>query len=222
MFQSRRYEILTGRPVVAAGALVSLLALAIQLAATVRAGEATPDPAPAKTCKKCLIKGYLKARADGDVEKAMGYLHADYMFKDTASGYSADRERARRSMAWDAAVHAKVTYEPLVWEGDVVTGTFIETSDLFTLAGVEPLRFKMRYTFDGDLIREAAFEKLPGSGPSLEEALASCLQWAERRRPDALAKVQPGGKPVYSAETAADWISLLQTWRSETESAAKN
>lgn len=163
-------------------------------------------------CLKCKVKGFVAAHQRGDLEKASGYLADDFTFRVQGDDAVVDRERYLDVLKWDAATGWEVSYEDLVWEGDVVTAVFTETNDVYRLAGAEPRRYRLTFRFDDELMREQVLEPLPSGAPGLDEALRPFLAWASENREDDLARVYRDGRPVYSGSSAATWISLLEDW----------
>ena len=163
-------------------------------------------------CLKCKVKGFVAAHQRGEIEKASGYLADGFAFRVDGGDTAMNREQYLAMLAWDAAAECEVSYEDLVWEGDVVTAVFTETNRVYRLAGVEPRRYRLTFTFENEKMREQVLEPLPSEGPGLDEALRPFLAWATEHRESDLAEVYRDGQPVYTGSSAATWIALLEDW----------
>ena len=172
---------------------------------------------PERTCLKCRVKVIAKTHASGDLDKLLGYLADNYTRVDVATGETVGREAIEAVLEWEIALHGRLTYEDLAWEGSTVTGYFEETNDLYDLLAIEPRRYRMVFTFEGDLLREQRIETLGPDGPDLDEALTPFLAWASGRRSDALARVYRDGRFVYGGPEAERCMELLTVWASEKE-----
>jgi hypothetical protein len=168
-----------------------------------------------RTCLKCRVKVIAKTHASGDLDKLLSYLADDYTRVDVATGETLGREAVEAMLEWEIALHGRFTYDDLSWEGATVTGLFEETNDLYDLLRIEPQRYRMVFTFEGDLLREQRVETLESNGPGLDEAMAPFLDWASGRRADALARVYRDGRFIYGGPEAEGCMELLTDWRSE-------
>ena len=169
-----------------------------------------------KTCLKCRTKMFVKAMRSGNADQVRSYLAADYVFRDATSGTTLDRAGIEQILEWDLVVGSAVSYENLEWVGDTVTGEFTETSSFYELLELEPRRYRMSFRYRDDRIAEQVVEPLPQSGPSFDDALQPFLDWARTAHADELSEIYPDSEFVFTAAAARRWLSLLETWRSET------
>jgi hypothetical protein len=196
----------------AAGLAVVIVALAVTVISPLAAGDDPEGP-----CLKCRVKGLVKSHAAGDLERLLSFLADDYTRVNVATGETVDREVIESVLEWEITLHGRLAYDDLAWDGSTVTGVFEETSDLYDLLGIEPRRYRMVFTFQGDRLREQRVESLASKGPDLDEALTPFLSWASGRHADALAQVYRDGGFVYGAKAARRCRKLMSEWASEKE-----
>jgi hypothetical protein len=194
------------------GIAVCIVIFAAAMISPLAAGED-----PERTCLKCRVKVLVKTHAAGDLEKLRTFLADDYTRVDVGTGEVLGREAIEAVFEWEIALHGRLVYDDLVWEGSTVTGLFEETNDLYEFLGITPRRYRMVFTFEGDRVREQRIETLASEGPGLDEALVPFLAWASDRRADALAQIYEDGRFVYGGPAAERCLELLTDWASERE-----
>jgi hypothetical protein len=164
-------------------------------------------------CHKCAVKTYVNAVNARDVDKAVSLFAETVTLTGPGRETRLDKNGVREMLGWDAATHASVNYEDLVWDGDVVRGSFTERNDFYALLGLAEHRFRLVFRFEDDLIREIRLVPDEASGSTVSDALEPFLAWASSRHPETLETIYPGGEFVYDADSAEKWLALLREWR---------
>ncbi len=99
------------------------------------------------------------------------------------------------------------------WEGDIVTGMFIERNDFYTLLGITERHYRLTFRFENDRIREIRLTPASDSGTRMSEALEPFLDWAGTRHAGVLDEIYPDGHLVFDGQSAEKWLTLLREWR---------
>jgi hypothetical protein len=171
-----------------------------------------PAPAPA-SCHPCAVKTYVDAVNAHDVDRATARLAYEVRLSGPGDEVREGRAAVRERLGWDAATNATFRYDKLKAKGDSVEGLFVERNDVYTLLGVEELRYRLVFSFEGDLIREVRREEIDHPGPTVSEALEPFLAWATAHHPETLDAIYPAGRIAFDADSARKWLTLLREWR---------
>ncbi len=170
---------------------------------------ATPAAAD---CLKCAVKGYVEALNGHDTEQALSFLTEELRFVAPDVDTTLDKPAVRKMLEWDAATDSKVSYEELQWEGDIVSGEFIERNDFYELLGITERHYRLTFRFENDRIQEIRLTPTKDSGPKTSEALEPFLAWAAPRHPAVLEEIYPDGHFVFDGQTAEKWLTLPRKW----------
>jgi hypothetical protein len=158
---------------------ILLAVLTLALLATLMPGATT-----FAGCKKCFIKGYVKAMGEGDLDR-LAASYADRVVLSNPHGQiTLDHQAMSDLLAWEVAAGVTLTASEYEWEGDTVRALFTETSELYELMGVGELTYRVTFDFEGDVIRSVAMEPVAG-GADLYAAFTPVSQWIAMRRADA-------------------------------------
>jgi hypothetical protein len=155
-----------------------IVALGVCLTLTVAAAVSVTAGAG---CKKCQVKGYVKAVNSHDLDRALGYFADEVKFSDADSELVLDRRALRGMIAWNVATNGSLSYSDLTWEGDVVEAVITEQNDFYQLLGIEALSYRAIFRFAGDQIRAVHFEPAAAADGSAVDALKPFLDWAAIR-----------------------------------------
>ena len=177
---------------------------------------AVATPATAD-CLKCAVKGYVEALNGHDTELALSFVAEELRFVAPDVDMTLDRPAVRKMLEWDAATNSTVSYEDLQWDGDFVTGEFIERNDFYALLGITERHYRLTFRFEDRSIREIRLNPTKDSSPKTSEALEPFLAWAAPRHPAVLDEIYPDGHFVFDGQTAEKWLTLLREWDDETE-----
>ncbi len=169
---------------------------------------ATPAAAD---CLKCAVKGYVEALNGHDTEQALSFLAQELRFVAPDMDTTLDKPAVRKMLEWDAATDSTLSYEDLQWDGNVVTGEFIERNDFYELLGITERHYRLTFRFEDQRIREIRLNPT-GSSPKTSEALEPFLAWAAPRHPAVLDEIYPDGHFVFDGQTAKKWLTLLRKW----------
>ena len=164
-------------------------------------------------CMKCRVKGYVEAINDHDTDRILSYFAEKVRFVTPGEETALDRAALERMIGWDVATGVSLTYDDLAGDGDTVSGHFTERNEFYRLLGLERRTFEITLKFSGDRIEEIRLVPGDDNPSSLNEALGPFLEWAGRRHPERLQEVYSDRHPVYSAESAETWLTLLRQWR---------
>ena len=80
-----------------------------------------------------VVRGYLEAMRDLDVDRMHAALAPEYRLFDDGSSRLHDRERARDIVAWERGMGARWSHRVLAVHGDTVLALLEEESEYFTL-----------------------------------------------------------------------------------------
>lgn len=164
------------------------------------------------------VNAYAQAYNSHDVEKIMSFYSDDIRFEAVGFFVKEGKEDVQNLTEYDAAVNIHMTISNIKVRGDTATFTLIESNDWFRLAGIEELIYEPnRVVFQDGLIKEIRAEITPESAKTVGKAWQTIMQWASRERSEALAELMPGGKFMYTAESAQKWLKLLKDWREATQ-----
>ncbi len=162
------------------------------------------------------VKTYEQAYNSHDVEKIMSFYADDIKFEVVGFFVKEGKEEVRSLTEYDATVNIHMSISNIKINGDTATFTLIESNDWFRLAGVEELVYEPnRIVFRNGLITEIRAEITPESAKAASKAWQTMMQWASKEHSEALAELMPGGKFIYTAETAKKWLELLKEWRNK-------
>ncbi len=170
----------------------------------------------AADCLKCAVKGYVEALNSHDAEQALSFLAEELRFVTPDLDTTLDRTTLSKMLEWDAATDSAVSYEDLRWDGNFVTGEFIERNDFYELLGITERRYRLTFRFEDQRIREIRLNPT-GSSPKTSEALEPFLVWAAPRHPAVLDEIYPDGHFVFDGQTAEKWLTLLREWDGDTQ-----
>lgn len=166
---------------------------------------------------RAQFEGFQAAREAGDIERAMSYLADDFRI-DVGEGAGIDREHARDLLAWEAAVGARLEWNPeeLEVKRTALGGTFTEHSGFYDLIGAAAGRKAyIVFCFDDDgRITRMEPRTLRGQIP-LREKLNPFLDWMQKHEAEELAAIYPEGRIRYDAENAGRWLAALRRWRDD-------
>ena len=169
------------------------------------------EPDPAK-----IVRTFFSAYNDHDVELTLAVVAEDFVLRDRDSTFRMDRAQLAVMLGWDVVMQGVATIESLRVDGEQVHVIASETNEFQRLLDVPPWRLSARFHVSGELIREEVLEELPREGRTWQQALPPVVEWAQAHRPGMLHGIYENGSPVFSADSAKRWITLLRDWNATT------
>jgi hypothetical protein len=173
-----------------------------------------PKKAPAGSGDERLVLDFVDACNAHDVGRALSLLHPDFLYRDEGGDVELDREGMEDFLRWDAEVGATAHRESLKSDGEVVTGRFRETNEIYRRLGLEATYCRLTFRIEDGAIREQTIEHLDED--ALADALEPFLEWAESAAPAEISELQPDGEFLFTAEMGRRWLRLLERWSEET------
>ncbi len=162
-----------------------------------------------------VVREFLAAMNDHDVERALAIMHRDYVFRDEAGTFAIPRDRVRPMLEWDAATRARAEGTIVGVSGDTVRVRFRETNDFLDLLGVGPWTHEAKLVARDGTLRATVVDAPGELMGQVDRALEPVIDWARRTRPERLDGLSTGAGLVYDGDTARRWVGLLREAREE-------
>lgn len=162
-----------------------------------------------------VVREFLAAMNDHDVERALALMNEDYVFRDEAGTFAVPRNDVRPMLEWDAATRARAEGTIVGVSGDTVRVRFRETNDFLDLLGVGPWTHEAKLVVRDGTLRATVVDAPGDLFARVDRALEPVIDWARRTRPGRLDGLMTEAGLVYDGDTARRWVDLLREARGE-------
>lgn len=167
---------------------------------------------------KDLVKNYLEAHNNHDVEAVMAFYTDNIKFIEEGISERTGKDELRNKELWDSAVNASLEITQIEAANKTITGRATEFSDWYDAADISEVQYdKIIIKFEGNLISEITVVYSEETNNKIGRAFLSFLNWTSYFYPDELTKLKPEGTFIYTPELAPLWIRLLKEWRASGE-----
>ena len=167
-------------------------------------------PSPAS-----VFDDYIDAMERKDLDATLAFFSDDFVMETPEGEFRATREYIPMLLEWDFAADTRIEVREKRVSGDTVTVIVWETNPFLELTGMGPYLMRSHYVVSGRQFTRQTFELIEGHG-EMRRAIKPVVRWAKIHDPEALEKVYPGGKFIYSGDAVRNWIALLRKWKAAT------
>ena len=165
-----------------------------------------------------VIKAYIDAHNEHDVEKAMSYYSSNVVFDLKNTWTKEGAGEIRNLEVWDSTINSNLKLEALYSRGDSVFCKIIENNDWFASIGIENLTHDPTvFIVDDHKIKKIIATPSPETGVQIERAIGSIIQWSKQNQDSTIYTLIPNGQFVYSSEAALKWKELFKKWNSSSK-----
>ena len=146
------------------------------------------------------VAAFIEAHNDRDRDRALSLVSEDGAFRAV--------EELR------LAVNTHYVHGPLEVTGDTVTCELSLSSDLFSLLGVDTMRYtSWRFILEEGLIRDVEEELADESLDHFTDAMQWVEAWIEKKHPELESTLTPQeGGPPFTLDNYKTWLSTLEEW----------
>jgi hypothetical protein len=162
-----------------------------------------------------VFDDFIDAMERKDLEATLAFFADDFVMETSEGRFRATREYLPLLIEWNFAADTRMEVREKHVTGDTVTVVVWETNPFLELTGMGPHLMRSHYVVNGRQFTRQTFELLEGHG-EMRRAIKPAVSWAKIHDPEALEKVYPGGKFVYTGDAVRNWITLLRKWKAAT------
>jgi len=157
------------------------------------------------------LMDYLKAHNEHAVREALSYYHPDIIFEVKGALIKEGKTEVRSLEVWDSTLNSNLKLESLEIKKDSAFGTVIENNDWFAAVGIKDIvHDSVVFTFEADKIKSVTAYPSEETGNQIQQIIGSLFQWSDESRDSTIYSLMPGGKFIYSSESAVQWLDLFK------------
>lgn len=162
---------------------------------------------------EAVIESFVEAQNAHDVERVLGMLDDDFVFRDREQTFEISLADIRPLFEWDAATHWRGAASDIETSGDTARVRLTETNEFLERLGLGPLSHDVTFVVEGERIREIVASFDAGLQQAVDDAVAPIIEWARATRPASLEGLVGPDGIVYDGTSASGWLSLLREAR---------
>jgi len=164
-----------------------------------------------------LLGRYQQLHEAGDVDGLLALHTRETVFLLPGQDPIRGKEALRGLLEWDATLGARLDFRGIRVEGNtIVVDSIIERTRFFEALGIPEVRYGKgtRFVLEDGLIAETRPANFDDeTARRIRQAFDALLPWLSEHHPGDVARLLPGGKFRYDAESARRWLELLAEWR---------